>query len=318
MTNAPLAAITGGTGFVGLHLVPALARAGFRLRLLTRHALKHPALQGIPFEVVRGHLHDEAALATLVRGADIVIHAAGLIKAHHRAAFLHTNQYGTALLAGVTRREVPAARFLLISSLAAREPQLSPYAFSKKAAEDAVLAAYHDATDQIAILRPPAIYGSWDKETLALFKASMRPLVPVLSHGRAALIYADDAAEAMTALAGARFRPGCFALADLQPEGYEMRDILMAASQATGGSPRFFPLPTSLLRLAGATSELLGKARRVAPIFTLGKAREILHPDWSVSAQELLPREIYMPKTSLVAGFAQTVAWYRQAGWLRS
>lgn len=317
MKPAPLAAITGGTGFVGLHLVPALARAGFRLRLLARHPPTHPALQGIPFEVVPGHLHDETALARLVRGADVVIHAAGLIKAHHRAAFLHTNQQGTARLADITRRDAPAARFLLISSLAAREPQLSPYAFSKKAAEDAALAAYRDTPSQIAILRPPAIYGSWDKETLALFKASLRKLVPVLSSGRAALIYADDAAEAITALAGPRFRPGCFALADLHPEGYEMRDILLAASRATGGNPRFFPLPASLLRLAGASSGLLGKTRRVPPIFTLGKAREILHPDWSVSAQELLAREIYTPKTGLEAGFAQTVAWYRQAGWLR-
>lgn len=317
MTSAPLAAITGGTGFVGLHLVPALARAGFRLRLLTRHAPSHPALANIGFEAVRGDLHDEKALTQLVSGADIVIHAAGLIKAHSRAEFLHTNQNGTLRLAQTTRRKAPDARFMLISSLAAREPQLSPYAFSKKAAEDAARQAYHEAREQLAILRPPAIYGSWDKETLALFKASLRPFVPILSTGKAALIAADDAAEAMSALAGSHFRAGCFALADEHPEGYQMRDILMAASQATGGAPRFFQLPASVLRIAGAASGLIGKTRRVAPIFTLGKAREILHPDWSVSTQELLPREIYAPRIGLTEGFAQTVAWYRQAGWLR-
>lgn len=317
MTSAPLAAITGGTGFVGLHLVPCLARAGFRLRLLTRHAPTHPALANIGFEAVHGDVRDEDSLAKLVRGADIVIHAAGLIKAHSRDEFLQTNQNGTLRLAQTTRREAPDARFMLISSLAAREPQLSPYAFSKKAAENAAQQAYQDAPNQLVVVRPPAIYGSWDKETLALFKASLRPFVPILSTGKAALIAADDAAEAIAALAGPRFRSGCFSLADEHPEGYHMRDILMAASRATGGAPRFFQLPASILRLAGAASGLIGKTQRVAPIFTLGKAREILHPDWSVSPQELLPREIYTPKTSLTEGFAQTVAWYRQAGWLR-
>ncbi len=69
--------------------------------------------------------------------------------------------------------------------------------------------------------------------------------------------------------------------------------------------------------LAGFYSELLGKTRQDIPILTRGKAREILHPDWSVPVAELLPREIYTPRIGLRQGFADTVAWYRQAGWLR-
>lgn len=316
MTPAPLAAITGGTGFVGLHLVPALARSGFRLRLLARRPPTHPALAGIAFETVPGALQDEAALAALVKGADVVIHAAGLIKAHSRAAFLKTNQGGTEALAQAARRHAPDARFLLVSSLAAREPSLSPYAFSKREAENAARRAYEHASDQLALIRPPAIYGPWDQETLPLFQASTRRFVPLLSRGKAALIHADDAADALAALAGQGFRAGCFALADAQPEGYSMRDIFTAASQATGGRPYFFQLPGPLLLTAGAASGFWGRTRRVPPIFTLGKAREILHPDWSVPPSERLPEDIHTPRISLKDGFAQTVAWYRQAGWL--
>ena len=317
MNARPLAAITGGTGFVGLHLVPALARCGFRLRLLVRHPAPHPALEGVDFETVHGSLQDDSALVELVRGADVVVHAAGLIKAHKRADFLNTNQNGTSALARATRQHAPQARFLLISSLAAREPALSAYAFSKQAAEQAVLQAYSGAEDQVAILRPPALYGPWDKETLPLFKASLGHFVPLLSKGKTALLHIDDAADAIATMAMDGFRPGCFTLADEHPDGYTMREIFVTASQATGGRPAFFNLPSPLLLAAGAASGLWGKTQRVAPIFTLGKAREILHTDWSVSASELLPRQIHTPRIALQEGFARTVAWYRQAGWLR-
>ena len=317
MTLPPLAAITGGTGFVGLHLIPALARAGFRMRLLVRQPISHPAFASLALETVSGSVQDKTALAALVRDADVVIHAAGLIKAHKRADFLKTNRDGAAALAQATRHYAPQARFLLVSSLAAREPQLSAYAFSKREAERAARQAYESASDQLVVIRPPALYGPWDRETLPLFQASQRAFAPLLSRGKAALLHADDAAGAITALAGSDFRPGCFTLADEQPAGYSMREIFTAASEATGGRPRFFNLPAPLLLAAGIASGLWGRTHRVAPIFTLGKAREILHGDWSVSASELLPRDIYAPRLTLSEGFAQTVAWYRQAGWLR-
>ncbi|HTQ71635.1 MAG TPA: NAD-dependent epimerase/dehydratase family protein [Acidocella sp.] len=316
MSPPPLAAVTGATGFLGLHLIPALAQAGFRLRVLARRDPAHPAFAGIPFETVRASLEDEAALAALVQGADVIVHAAGLIKARSRADFLRGNRDGTAALARAARRAAPGAKFILVSSLAAREPQLSDYAFSKHAAELAARQEFGNAPAQLAILRPPAIYGPWDRETLAFFQASLRCIAPLPGEGAAATIHARDAAGAIAAMAGEHFRPGCFALADDKPEGYSLRDFMKAAAQATGGRPRLVKLPSSLFLAAGFCSEIWGKARRQAPIFTRGKAREILHPDWSVSAAELLPREVYAPRIGLKDGFAETVAWYRQAGWL--
>ncbi len=317
MNPAPLAAVTGGTGFLGLHLLPALAQAGFRIRLLARRDPSHSAFAGLAFETLRGSLEDETALAALADGADVVVHAAGLIKAHTRAEFLHANQGGAAALARATRRTAPGARFVLISSLAAREPQLSGYAFSKHAAEDAARDIFSDAPAQLAILRPPAIYGPWDRETLALFRASLYPVAPLLSDGIAAVIHAADAAGAIAAMAGETFRPGCFALADEQPQGYALRVLMAEAARATGGRARLAHLPKAMVMAAGFASGVLGGLRRTPPIFTLGKAREILHPDWSVRPDELLPREIYAPRIGLAQGFAETVAWYRQAGWLR-
>jgi len=106
-------AITGVTGFVGPHLVAALARRGLKLRLLVRRWSPLPSLDGVEADVVLGDLSDEAALKRLVDGADAVVHAAGLIKARQPADFMAVNRDGTALLSALA----PDATFVLLSSL---------------------------------------------------------------------------------------------------------------------------------------------------------------------------------------------------------
>ena len=316
MSRRRVVAVTGATGFLGLHLIPALARAGAHIRILTRRNPAHPAWQGIAFEAVYGSLEDAGALERLVTGADAVVHAAGLIKARSRAEFLRTNQGGSAAIAATTRRHAPQAHFVAVSSLAAREPQLSDYAFSKRAGEDAARTAYADTPQQLTVIRPPAIYGPWDRETLAIFKVATRSFVPVFGQSRAAIIHAADAAAAIAAIATRAGPNGLYMLADDHPQGYTMAELLAEAARATGGPPRFIRVPDRVLLAAGHISGWWGQWRGQAPIFTAGKAREILHPDWSVSPTELLPADIYQSKINLADGFASTAAWYRQAGWL--
>ncbi|MGI3776851.1 MAG: NAD-dependent epimerase/dehydratase family protein, partial [Janthinobacterium lividum] len=118
-----LAAVTGGTGFLGSHVVDALLRAGWRVRVLARGEAVFPA--GV--EVVRGDLADAGALGALVRGAGAVVHAAGLVKARSRAEFMAVNRDGAARLAGAVGA---GARVVLVSSQAARCPLVSAYAAS--------------------------------------------------------------------------------------------------------------------------------------------------------------------------------------------
>src|ERR1700720_2755437 len=108
---AKLVAVTGASGFVGPHLVAALGRHGWKVRLLLRRWSPLPSLAGVEAEIVWGDLADSSALAQLVQGADAVVHAAGLIKARDPADFLTVNRDGAARLAALA----PAARFLLLS-----------------------------------------------------------------------------------------------------------------------------------------------------------------------------------------------------------
>ncbi len=310
--NGPLAAVTGATGFLGRRLVEDLGRRGWRVRALVRREPEAGLWGETAPQIVRGDLDDEAALASLARGADVVVHVAGLIKARDRAAFMAVNADGAGRVA--TAAKAANARLLMISSQAAREPQLSDYAFSKAAGERAAVAA---GGEGVTILRPPAIYGPGDRETFALFRLAARSSVlplPGDPRARVALAHVDDVC-AVAALLAQQTIPGTWTVGGARPEGYAWREIFETAGTVLGRRPSLLPIAPWLLRTAGAVSERVGRATGDPAIFTSGKARELLHRDWSVSPKEEAPGAP-PAQFDLVAGFAHSVAWYRRVGWL--
>lgn len=314
-TPAPLAAVTGATGFIGRHLVVALAQSGWRLRLLLR---RHPAIRewrDVRPEIVPGSLGDPTALERLVDGAGAVIHVAGLIKAASRRRFFEVNRDGARALAEITREVSPQAHFVLVSSLAAREPALSDYAASKRAGEDAVREAMGERS---TVLRPPAVYGPGDRETLLFFRLARRRIVPLLgpAHARAALIHVRDLARLIVCVAASAPRGQILCAADGQPQGYGWAELLGTAARAVGNpAPRLVHIPRALLRafaLAGDVGQLFGSAT----LLDSQKLRELWHPNWSVASHERAQPAGWAPELTLQSGFAETVEWYRAAGWL--
>ena len=220
------------------------------------------------------------------------------------------NRDGAARMAAAS-----AGRMVLVSSLAAREPDLSDYAASKRAGEEA---ARNEAGDRLAVVRPPVIYGPGDRETLALFQAAGRsPVIPVPANGaaRLALAHADDVAAAIVDVLDRPELNGVYAVGGDRPAGYGWREIFGAAATAMGRAPPMIAAPDWMIGAAAALSERFGAIGGGAPIFTRGKAREMLHADWSVNAAELAPGGP-LPRFGLAAGFADTVAWYRERGWV--
>lgn len=311
----PLAAVTGATGFIGRHAVEALTQAGWRVRLLLRRDPSGSAWRASRPEVVAGSLDDEAALDRLVDGADAVIHLAGLIKATRRAEFFEVNCNGAARLAEAVRQRAPHAHFVMVSSLAAREPLLSDYAASKHAGESAVLDMLGE---RVTVLRPPAVYGPGDRETLRFFQVAGWPRVPLMGGpgARAALIHVRDLARLIAVLAAASPSGQVMTAADNRPEGYSWSGLLGAAARAIGkAEPRFFQAPQSLLRgvaLIGDLARLAGSAS----MLNTQKLRELRHADWAVAPGELARPPGWAPAFDIDSGFADAVAWYRAAGWL--
>lgn len=301
-------AITGATGFAGRHAVSELLTRGHALRALVRDPGKAGLAAGV--ETVKGDLADAAALARLVDGAHAVIHLAGALTARDREGYFSVNEQGTEALADAAGT-AGVRRFVHISSLAAREPQLSGYAASKRAGEEAVVRRMH-ALNAI-ILRPPAVYGPGDRGTLPLIKELTRPLaaIPGLPQARFSLIHGRDLAR-LIARAVEGDLQGLHEVSDGKPGGYGWDDLIRAGSALRGSPvrPVYLPraLPAAVATVAEGFARLTGKPGMV----NRGKIAELYHPDWVARDGALgLPEPIPFDE-----GFAETVTWYRNAGWL--
>lgn len=310
--SSRLVAVTGATGFVGPHLVRALVRHGWTVRLLIRRWKPVPELDGASAELVLGDLADERALQRLTDGADAVVHAAGLIKARSAEAFMAVNRDGTASLS----RHAPKARLLLLSSLAAREPGLSPYAASKQAAEEVLK---QRAGPWLAV-RAPAVYGPGDRETLAYFKTVDRGFAPrpAVPEARLSLIHVADLVEALALGLEADLRPSVYEVDDGRPGGHSYDDMARAAGQALGRQPLGLSVPRVLLATLAAVNGLRQSLTGKAEILTAGKVAEMFHPDWTVHDRRLAETTTFVARYDLPGGFADTVAWYREHHWLRN
>ena len=319
-----LAAVTGSTGFLGRHVLRALVADGWRLRLLVRSdpRLTLAIPDDCPVELVLGDLTDPAnltdpgTLRQLVTGADAIIHIGGAIKAPNRASFMRINRDGTEALAKAWQADAPLARFVFLSSLAARKPNLSHYATSKSAAETVLESL---APGAVHTLRPTAIYGPGDRETLALFKAVQQPVHPLLggADARLSLVHVHDVARAVLAAATTAV-PGCFEVTDGQTEGYSWQEIVGNACRAVGTQRKAFRVPAAVLRTIGRIGDVGTAVSGSANMVTSQKVREILHPDWSSHRTAQLPANVWHPTIELQAGFDLSAAWYKKAGWLRN
>ena len=279
--------------------------------MLARREPEPDLWPGVAPQVVRGDLDDPAALARLADGADLLIHGAGLVKARSRAAFDAVNVAGARCVA-----EAAAAvpHVILISSLTAREPQLSHYSASKRAGEEAMAAVLGG---RLTVARPCAIYGPGDRELLPVFQAAATlPVLPILNdRARITMVHVVDCAAQVADLAAAQPTGRIIALSDARTEGYSWRELMGGAARACGRSPRFAPVPEALIRLVGITNDftlLLG----ATPMLTTPKARELLHPNWAVAPEEHIGGSA-TPLHDLASGFSDTVAWYRTAAWMK-
>lgn len=304
-----LVAVTGATGFVGPHLVAALARHGWRVRLLIRKWSPVPSLAGVHAEIVLGDLDDEAALARLVAGADAVIHAAGLIKARHEADFLAVNRDGTARLSA----RAPDVPFLLLSSLAAREPQLSPYAASKRAAEEVVA----QRAGRWLAVRAPAVYGPGDRETLAYFRTAVRGLAlrPNLP-ARLGWIHVSDLAQALALALDHELPSDIYEIDDGHAGGYSYADMAAAVQAAIGRRVRSVAIARFQIMAIARANLLRQSLGGPVQILTPGKVREMFHADWTIHDRRLANTIGFAARYTLVQGFAETIRWYRERHWL--
>jgi 2-alkyl-3-oxoalkanoate reductase len=310
-------AVTGATGFVGSHVIRRLTAAGHQVRILARRMPITALTPDKPLEVVLGDLDDLTALHRLVGGVDAVIHVAGIIKARHAAEFHKVNVAGTRHVAAALAEVSPDIRVIHVSSLAAREPGLSPYCASKRGGEDAIKTLANPA--RLTIIRPPAVYGPGDAEIFPMFKAASLGLCayPGTRQSRVSLIHGADLAGAIVAALEAPLPDPAYELDDGHEGGYAWPEIGAGLSAALARPVRMMRLPRPLLTAIAAGAELHRRVAGSLTALSLAKVPELYHPDWAAQGPRLEARTGWKPVFDLAQGFADTLAWYRAIGWLR-
>ncbi|MGQ2934461.1 MAG: NAD-dependent epimerase/dehydratase family protein [Sphingopyxis sp.] len=298
--------MTGATGFVGGATMRDAVAAGWHVRALTRRP--QPARDGVTW--IMGALDDKDSLAEMAKGSNVVMHIAGVVNVPTRAAFEAGNATATANVVDAARG-AGVTRFIHVSSLAAREPGISNYGWSKERAEAVVMASGLDWT----IVRPPAVFGPGDTEMLDLFRMARRGIALVPS-GRMSAIYVDELARLLVTLAADRgasigqiYEPD-----DGKPTGWSHRGFARAVARAVGRQRlSTVATPALLLRAGGRLDKLVRRSRAK---LTPDRARYIAHPDWVATEGACPPAALWRPERDTDDALAETVRWYRREGWL--
>lgn len=320
-------AVTGGTGFVGSHLVDTLCAAGLSPRVLVRDLGSPRWIAGSPVEWVPGSLEDAAALRRLVAGAGTVFHLAGVLRAGSEAEFDRGNRKGTANLVAALREAAPRARLIHVSSLAAVGPsaepagvgpeaELSPislYGRSKLAAESEVRGLGDSAW--WSIVRPPAIYGPRDTDVFEFFHMASRGLVAVPAGERwLTVAWVGDVVRAVIAAAAGQPRR-VFHLGD--PKPMLLGTLISELCAAGGVGPRILAIPPFVVTVAGAIGSALHRVGWRRLPLTGDKARELLARHWTTRTADSMSELGIDRLTTFADGAARSWVWYRDRGWLR-
>ena len=322
--------MTGGSGFIGAHLLAALAARGDRVRCLLRPGSDRAHLPAAVEPVVAADLTAAGALERLVRGSDAVVHLAGLTRSWSARELQRVNRDGSAALCAALARARPAVgQLIMVSSQAAvgpscgRRPRreqdppapVTAYGRSKLAAER--VRQRHPRLP-ITVLRPPAVYGPGDRDIFAYFRlvrSGLRPeLVPA---GRLSMVYVGNLVDALLLLLERPPRAGhrVYHVAD---RGVVTMGTVARWIAAAYGRPTLrLPVPLAALAVAGLPLAAAGRLLRRDLLLSRDKLREIAQPSWVFAASRIQHQLGYRPRVTTRDGIRRTAQWYLEHRWLR-
>ncbi len=303
-------ALTGATGFIGSVLAKRLISAGWKIQALVRPQADRNRFAGSNVQVqwIEGNLDDLESLRRLVQNASAIVHCAGTVRGQSEKQFNQVNVEGVARLVHAAVEQHPLPRFLLISSLAAREPHLSPYATSKRQGEQTLAASSGDMS--WTAFRPSAVYGPGDRELLPLFRWIGRGIAPIIGSkdARFSLLYIEDLVEAVRLWLEKSPPPkGVFELHDGKPGGYTYSEVIQSAAHLCTRRVLHVNVPVFLLNFLAVLNLTSAKAIGYQPMLTPGKVRELRHADWVCDNTKLSRETGWTPEVSLKEGLQRTL-----------
>ena len=323
------ALVTGGTGFIGSHLVDELLKRGYSVRCIVRDTSNLRWLDGKNVEIVRGSLLDLDFLEKVVKDVDYVYHIAGVTKGRNYKDYYIGNVETTKNLLNACLKNQNLKKFILASSLAAVGPgedavpvdETTPYhpitSYGKSKAEaEKVTLSYSDKIP-ITIVRPPSVYGPRDTYTFEIFKYVKFGFLPVVipQEQILSLVYVSDLVDGFI-LAGENERATGEIYFISSEEIYTWREIEDAVLRALDRKVFKLKIPASLLYSLSFLSELFFKVQGKASPLNVEKVRDLRQKNWTCSIEKAKKELGYIQRVSLEEGMRRTIKWYIENKWL--
>jgi len=330
--------VTGGTGFIGQHLVAHLAGRGEVVRCLVCGSVPGGLFGSASVERCHGDILAAESLVAAVDGVDIVYHLAGATRVRTSREYGPLNGTGTRNLAEVCARLPHPPTVVYVSSLAAAGPTtrgkpldenvrpapVSEYGRSKLAGEQHLRAVAERVP--VTILRPPGVFGPGDRNTLDLLRWARRgfTFVPGKSAIQLSWIYVSDLVACLPLAAGhgQRLAPAggdqsrgvYFVAVDERPSLGEFGRL---AGEVLGcRRVRMVHIPGLVCRVLARMNDLLSLVSGRPQLLTSDKMREALAGSWICVSDKAKREWGFRCQVTLAEGLRNAIHWYIDHGWL--
>jgi dihydroflavonol-4-reductase len=320
------ALVTGGTGFIGSHLVEYLSARDVEIFALVRDPSNLKFLKGLDVQVLHGDL---LSVPDLPSDLDCVFHLAALTKPIKSADYYTVNQRGTASFFEALRRQKLSPKIIHLSSLAACGPSrdsrgrqeneapapVSHYGRSKLLGEEAAQ-ALKDRWP-VVILRVGVVFGPRDDDFLRYFKPLRQGIL--LSFGLKSrwmsVCYVKDLVRALD-LAARETLPSGTIINIGDPVPYRFEDFGRVAGQILGKKVRKIIIPLPVVYLAALASDFSTAMTGRPSKITLKKMPELVQAEWLADVRKAKELIGFQTRYSLEEALWETLSWYRANGWL--
>ncbi len=322
--------LTGGTGFIGRNLAAKLAKMGHVVRCLVRDMNRASWMSDHPgLEPVQGDLEYKDSIFPHVSEVDLVFHLAGLTKAKNRDAFMRVNGEGTGILVdAVVQAAKRIKKILYVSSLAVAGPHTSEaparengkaspitdYGESKLLGERLLLEKCKGIP--WTIIRPPVVYGPYDKDVFVYFKMAHSGLILLAAKRGMELsfIHVDDVTDGIMLAGFTEKSDGeIFYLSD--GKFYTVEEVVGTLSKIAGGG-RIIRLPLFAGKIVGIWGDCIARISSKPQVINSQKVKEAVQEGWVCNIDKIKELLNFIPHVELEAGLESTYLWYKNAGWL--
>ncbi len=319
--------VTGATGFVGTHLVRLLVQKGYKVRCLVRRTSdtsRLPDMSGL----ATGHLLNYESLELAVKDCWGVIHVGGIVRARNPRDFYLTNRDGTGNL---TKAAVEAGveRFILCSSQAAGGPStpdrkrqigdtpnpITDYGKSKLAGETALTEKAGEMW--YSVLRPPSVYGPYDYAFFTVVKWIQMGIKLRIGEGKMlfSIIHVEDLARAL--VLGIEADQESDQVWYVNDGGvHNVEELTSAIQSAMSKNARWISIPLWAADPAARVMETFANIRGETALFGRQRIAELTQAAWTCDDTPFREATGFKEQFDLSSGFAQTVTWYDEQGWI--